>query len=570
MADACTKTKCSTGCAGMQNPDSTATDKVATKCCLRSIRRIILLVRCLTKIKHCMYTRISMADLLINTLIEDVDLGRIALPEIQREFVWSKQKARDLVDSLYKGFPVGVILLWRPQDVQYFRSLEGQETKKNPEWLILDGQQRITSLTKIKRGDIKIIFNIDDEDFHIENRITTSDPRWIRVDQVWKRGTATILQNLSERLDIPMDVVFKKYMGRVQRIYEIPSQKIPVSEVREDDYSRIAEMYIRLNGKGTKLRKAEINLASIVFKFPNIFYERLMRMVDEFEDWELDTNFFLRCFVCVLTDQSKYEPLKRYLDTADEEKVLETLDMIKENLRISLEFITSHFGINHYTNQHLIPSDIAIIPLMMYMIKSNGRIASSGGIDKTVLWFYCASHYGRFSTSTESKLNEDLRELGSSNPVVTWLENIRKERGDLMMREIRGSINRTNLFALYYALVQNGALDWWQGTRVEDTSKIEFHHIFPKKVLRNAGYPNMLINDIRNIAVVSQKANRKINAMRPEMYFENEIEDKSRIFSQFVPQDKAYWRVENYERFLEVREKSIITFLNDRIVNLEK
>ena len=137
--------------------------------------------------------------------------------------------------------------------------------------------------------------------------------------------------------------------------------------MREDDYSRIAEMYIRLNGKGTKLRKAEINLASIVFKFPNTFYTRLKDMVDEFEDWELDTNFFLRCFVCASTNQSKYEPLKRYLDTADEGKVLETLDIIKKNLQISLDFIASHFGINHYTNQHLIPSNIAIIPLMMYM-----------------------------------------------------------------------------------------------------------------------------------------------------------------------------------------------------------
>ena len=225
---------------------------------------------------------------------------------------------------------------------------------------------------------------------------------------------------------------------------------------------------------------------------------------------------------------------------------------------------------SHYTNQHLIPSDIALIPLMMYMIRSDGRIASSRGLGETILWFYCASHYGRFSTSTESKLNEDLRELGGSNPVATWLENIRKERGDLGMREMRGRINRTNLFALYYALRQNEALDWWQGTKVDNTSKVEFHHIFPKKVLRNAGYSDVLINDIRNIAVVSRKANRRVSAMPPEKYFESEIEDKGRIFSQFVPQDKTYWRVENYECFLEEREKNIITFLNDRIRGLEK
>ena len=137
-----------------------------------------------------------MADQPIRTLIQDIDLKRIALPEIQREFVWSEQKARDLIDSLYKKFPIGVILLWRPSTVENFRLLESQDsTSKVPDWLILDGQQRLTSLGQVKKGDIKVLFNIDDESFSIENRGIVSNPKWLRVDEIWTKGSSSFAKD---------------------------------------------------------------------------------------------------------------------------------------------------------------------------------------------------------------------------------------------------------------------------------------------------------------------------------------------------------------------------------------
>lgn len=510
-----------------------------------------------------------MMDLTIRTLLQDVELGRIALPEIQREFVWSDQKARDLIDSLYKKYPVGMVFLWRPQEIKDFRLLESQEKTEIPQWLILDGQQRITALNLIKQGDICISFNIDKEIFQIENKVIQKDLKWVRVDDIWKTDTATSLRELAIKLSMPISETFEKYMQRIQRIEQILSVIIPVFEIREDDYSRITEMYIRLNEKGTKLKKAEINLARLVLKFPKVFSENLTRIVDEFEDWELDANFFLRCFVCISTNQSKFEPLKKYLDNSNMEKVLKDLDIISENVHESFDFITSHFGINQDIHQKLIPSNIAIIPLMMYMIKYDVKIASAKELNKIILWFYCVSHYGWFSGSSESTLNEDLREFNEIDPVKNWLEKIRKERGDLQMRELRGRINKTNLFALYYALRVNDALDWWQGTKIDNTSKIEFHHIFPKKILRNAGISDVLINDIRNIAIVSKKANRKIMAMFPEQYFDTEIQDMDRVYSQFIPDDPKYWKIENYKEFLEKREENIINVLNMKISELE-
>ncbi|KAG2476772.1 MAG: hypothetical protein NPMRTH1_1550022 [Nitrosopumilales archaeon] len=511
-----------------------------------------------------------MVDQEIRSLLQDIELERTVLPEIQREFVWSEQKARDLVDSLYKKFPIGVILLWRPQSTQDFRLLEGQEGKdRQPDWLILDGQQRLTSLGQIKKGEIKILFHIDDEIFSVENRARAADPKWLRVDDIWEKGSASILQELSNSLGLSMDQVYKNYVKKIQAMEEILSQKIPVFEVREEDYSRIAEMYMRLNEKGTKLRKAEINLALIVLKFPKIFYNRLTKLVEEFEGWELDTNFFLRCFVCVSTNQSKYEPLKKYLSTSTQDEILSNLEKISEHLNNTFNFITSNFGINEDNNLKLIPSEMVLISLMMYFIKTDGKIPTSVDLEKLILWFFSASHYGRYSGTTESVLNEDLRALKNPDPVTIWLAAIQKERGSLEMRELPSRINSTNLFALYYALRTNNALDWWTGNSLSSTPNIEFHHIFPKRVLRDAGYPDNQINHICNIAIVSRKANRTISAMKPEEYFETIIQDKNRLYSQFIPSDTKFWKVENYLTFLEQREKNIIEHLNRSIKKLD-
>ncbi len=511
-----------------------------------------------------------MVEASIASLLEDVELGRTVLPEIQREYVWSEQKARDLIDSLYKKFPVGVILLWRPKEITDFRLLAGQEDlKRDPEWLILDGQQRITSLNQIKKGEIKVLFNIDDESFSIQNNAIANKPKWIRVDEIWKKDSAVIAKQLSTTLGIPLDVIYENYVDKIKKMKEILDYKIPCFEMREDNYERITEMYVRLNEKGSKLKKAEINLAIIILKFPKVFYKNLSSLVQEFEDWDIDTNFFLRCFVSLSTGQSKYEPLRKYLGTASQEEVLATLNKIDEYLTQSFNFISSHFGIDTDNNTSLIPSNNAIIPLMLYLEKNKGKVATAKELNNLKLWFFAASHFGRYSVSSESTLNEDFSALEKPNTLEIWLDSIRKVRGDLKARELEGRINTTNRFALYYALRNNNALDWWTGNNLKNTANIEFHHIFPKKILKDAGYPDNQINDIRNIAIVSKKANRKISAMQPEEYFKSEIGDMERIHSQFVPKDKELWKVENYLQFLKKREENILELLNKVISELQ-
>ena len=123
-------------------------------------------------------------------LIEDIKQGEVALPDIQRPFVWGTTKARDLLDSMYKGFPVGYLLFWETGVEAGARQIGVSAKAKVPRLLIVDGQQRLTSLYAVitgseivrddySQGRIRIAFRPDDATFAVADAATDKDPEFI-------------------------------------------------------------------------------------------------------------------------------------------------------------------------------------------------------------------------------------------------------------------------------------------------------------------------------------------------------------------------------------------------------
>ena len=134
----------------------------------------------------------------LQTLINNIDSGILALPEIQRPFVWENAKVRDLFDSMYRGYPVGTLLFWLTSaTTQAGRSI-GQGGQTIPHSLIVDGQQRLTGLYAVIKGkpvlrnnyeyeDIRIAFNPLTGGFMIPDASTPKDPAWLPdISAIWK------------------------------------------------------------------------------------------------------------------------------------------------------------------------------------------------------------------------------------------------------------------------------------------------------------------------------------------------------------------------------------------------
>src|SRR5438132_2809690 len=140
----------------------------------------------------------------LSGLLHYIDIGDIGLPDIQRPFVWSNAKVRDLFDSMYRGFPVGYLLFWENADVKGARQI-GTDSKQRqaPSRLIVDGQQRLTSLYAVFRGrkvldndyrerQIEIAFRPRDGSFEVADAATGRDPEWIsNISDLWTSGKSS-------------------------------------------------------------------------------------------------------------------------------------------------------------------------------------------------------------------------------------------------------------------------------------------------------------------------------------------------------------------------------------------
>ena len=138
------------------------------------------------------------------SLLNYIDIGDIGLPDIQRPFVWSNAKVRDLFDSMYKGFPVGYFLFWENGNAQGAKNIGVSGKQRSaPARLIVDGQQRLTSLYAVFRGikvldedfkerRIEISFRPRDGKFEVTDAATRNDPEWVSsISDLWTSGKSS-------------------------------------------------------------------------------------------------------------------------------------------------------------------------------------------------------------------------------------------------------------------------------------------------------------------------------------------------------------------------------------------
>ena len=206
----------------------------------------------------------------INSLLGYVQDNSIAIPEIQRPFVWDSTKVRDLIDSLYKGYPVGYIITWKNPNVK----LKDGTTSEGKQ-ILIDGQQRVTALSaailgneilnsEYKKKRIKISFNIKTEEFAVATPIIEKSNEWISDISVFlKPGNVDIFTFCTEYAQIsglnPNEV-----NKRINKLNEILSCQIGRIELSSQiDIDIVTEIFVRINSKGVELSQADFALSKI-------------------------------------------------------------------------------------------------------------------------------------------------------------------------------------------------------------------------------------------------------------------------------------------------------------------
>ena len=207
---------------------------------------------------------------LIENILAWVKSGEIAIPEIQRPFVWAPAKVRDLMDSLYKGYPIGYIIAWRNPNVK-LKDGSLSEGKK----ILIDGQQRVTALRAAILGEyvvnknykqikIKIAFHPLEEKFEVQNPAILKDKTWIpSISEVFNSGINSF-NLINEYMQKNPELPQSKVIESIGNLYNLAKKQIGLIELASDlEIETVTEIFIRINSKGVVLSQADFVMSKI-------------------------------------------------------------------------------------------------------------------------------------------------------------------------------------------------------------------------------------------------------------------------------------------------------------------
>ena len=216
------------------------------------------------KLKKNVFTKV---DYSLQGLISKIDLGEIALPDLQRPFIWKNKAVRDLFDSLYLGYPVGFFLFWETSGAVSSRSIGDSDRQRGPKLLVVDGQQRLTSLYAIikgaevvrnnfEKGTIEISFDPISEKFDVSNAATLRSHSSIpSISKLWSNGAdvyeiaEAYTETLREVREVSKDEA-RSIRANLLRVFNIMSTPFIALELSsENDVEEVAEVFVRVNSK---------------------------------------------------------------------------------------------------------------------------------------------------------------------------------------------------------------------------------------------------------------------------------------------------------------------------------
>jgi len=541
--------------------------------------------------------------------------GDIQMPEIQRKYVWSGEQVRALIDSLYKGYPSGTILLWETDPMPRTRKAAASRGEagpmRGPTYLLLDGQQRLTALAAVLTGmpvrtagsqsgeePVEVYFNTDHPErppvsdteetagpdggwdrggaehliFQLKGKGAPGGGAWIPVTRLFKEGVAQIM---AESGMVPDHPDYDKRLRRLNRLHNTRDTYLyPVQVLGRDTlYEEVVDIFVRLNDHGTRMRRADLALAQVTAAWPGAMYAfaEASRACEE-RGYALDEEFVVRCLVSVATGRCGLGNMGR----TSVEALKGGWDGTAKGLRYAVDFLGRVARID---TASALPSAHLLVPIVCMAAKSGRRIPRPLE-QEAQRWLYAAMAWGRYTGGrADAALDEDLAAVrgGGGDPFGAMLENMRPRSGRLEFRaeDIAGRTARDPLLCTMYALARRaGARDWWTGlplgTEAGRGMRSQCGRIFPRSLIepplsKKHGRQKALrlSGDIANSVFASGRApgsaERGPGEYLPEVVGRR---GSGALASQCVPRDPSLWRADRYEDFLAARRAAIARAVN--------
>jgi hypothetical protein len=518
----------------------------------------------------------------LSKLIEDIDVGEIGLPDIQRPFVWTKAKVRDLFDSMYNGFPVGYLLFWGNAGVNGARQIGTAGKQAVPRLLIVDGQQRLTSLYAVLKAlpvlddeyaetHVKIAFRPRDRHFAVPDAAVERDPEYIPdISQLWvgpisrNRFVRRFLERLAESRELT-EAEEDDLTEAIDRLYDLQSYPFTALELSSTiDEEKVAEVFVRINSKGVALNQADfiLTLMSVWWDEGRAQLEDFSRAARQpstgtassFNHFiQPDPDQMLRVAVGLGFRRGQlravYSLLRgRDLDSGkvDVEQRDAQFALLQAAQAYTLDLTNWHEFLKvlvraGFRSASMISAQNALLyAYVLYLVGKRDFAVPIEALREIIArWFFMAAITGRYSSSPESQIESDLARLRGAAGTEGFQRALDEVVDDTLTADYwqitlpnalaTSAARSPSLFAYYAALNLLDARVLLSRMRVSELldpalrskrSALERHHLFPRAHLKSVGIESLSeVNQIANFAFVEWPKNTDISDQAPATYW---------------------------------------------------
>lgn len=517
----------------------------------------------------------------IDRLISRIEEGDIKIPAFQRGFVWDQNQVLELLDSIYRDYPIGSILLWTSNErLKSTRNIGGfLIPEREPEYpvnYVLDGQQRLATIYAIfckdrQRDPQNARYDIDPDIFEIyfdfdEDKFV---PDFDLVDGHVNLKMTSLLD--TDKFFDSVNRLDKQYRQKARDLQsKFQNYEIPVITTTKRNKEEVGIIFERINNTGTRLTTLDLMVA---WTWGEDFHLReeldhILDVLDSKGFGETPDKIILQCLAGIVEKTTKTRDiLELHPDT-----VRDSMDKLNSSLEKSIDFLSTEL---HVISRDFLPHSHQIVPLTFFFSNVNTPNQEQSRILKQ--WFWKTAFSKRYSGSTDMKMNDDIAFF--EKVVNGFYSDIQKysysiDQSILINQRFTKSSPFARAFLLLLAqknplnLVNGNKIDL--GTALSKYNSKEYHHIFPRTFLKNKGVEIEKINSLCNFSFLPADANKTISGKSPSDYIFDVTPSSaySKILnSNLMPLKEEIYQKDQYDTFLEERATLILQYLDNVIVS---
>ena len=529
----------------------------------------------------------------LDDLLMRIQKKDIVLPEFQREYIWTLEQSKQLIVSLFKSYPVGAFLFWNTDNPPEIKNIAVNKDKIGSVIVILDGQQRLTTLYLLIRNEIPpyyikkdiehdprhLYFNLQSGEFlYYKPKEMKNNPLWVKVIDCFSKDSnispIAIAKELSEEDNKAIEIADTLY-NNLTKLKNILKAQFPVQYIPgEAGIDESIDIFDRVNSLGTKLSDADLALTHITGKWPEArrILKQKIRELEE-KNYYFNLRFMVRCLVGIVKGRGLFETIHK----TPKDEIIDGWKKLSKILDYLITILPKYAYIHSAED---INTTNIFVPLVIYLSRNNNIFPSEIALKSAIRWLYFAHLWARYTSQTDQRLDHDINIIARNhNPWADLVNAIIEQRGRIKLEhsDLEGKSIQNPLYKMLYITIKaKGAIDWFNGLPLDVTHgkiySIQSHHIFPSSILWKTGrykvnnsLHRIIVNDIANRAFLTAETNISIISNRnPKEYFSIIIEKygEKALENQLIPMDRNLWEIDKYEQFLYRRRVIIADEIN--------